>query len=148
MSIAVIGPRLWWPLALNLIGLALKKAPYSEQAARWCEENDYNTDAIFYYDKAGEYESTIRVVYHLPPQIPFNEAKFILDIYDHAPAGAMDKFETYCAQRARQLISAGRYADAVEEMNGYIKNTRPCRRRLSTTASCAARTWRWAPSAT
>ena len=91
------------------------------KAARWCEENDYNTDAIFYYDKAGEYESTIRVVYHLPPQIPFNEAKFILDIYDHAPAGAMDKFETYCAQRARLLVSVGRYADAVEEMNGYIK---------------------------
>ncbi|MDR2136783.1 MAG: hypothetical protein LBO68_00720, partial [Synergistaceae bacterium] len=60
------------------------------KAALWCDENDYKIDAISYYNKIGEYRAIVGIVYYFPAQIPFNEAKFLLDIYDNAPAELLE----------------------------------------------------------
>jgi LuxR family maltose regulon positive regulatory protein len=91
------------------------------KAARWCDENDYKMDAISYYDKAGEYETILRIVSHFPQQIPFNQAKFVLDIYDKAPADSLEQFASYHPQRARLLLSMERYAEVRAEVESCIE---------------------------
>jgi LuxR family maltose regulon positive regulatory protein len=91
------------------------------KAARWCDENDYKIDAISYYDKAGEYEAIVWIVYHFPNQIPFNQAKFVLDIYDRAPVEVLERIAPYHLQRSRLLMSMGRYEEAIADINDRIK---------------------------
>jgi LuxR family maltose regulon positive regulatory protein len=91
------------------------------KAAHWCDENDYKMDAISYYDKAGEYEAIVWIVYRFPNQIPFNQAKFVLDIYDRAPVDLLEQIAPYHLQRSRLLMSLGRYEEAIADINERIK---------------------------
>jgi LuxR family maltose regulon positive regulatory protein len=91
-------------------------------SAKWCDDNDYKMDAISYYDKCGEYEAIARIVYyHLPIQVPYNQAQFIFDIYERAPAEELDKIVVYHAQRARLLMSLNRYEEAIADVNARIE---------------------------
>jgi LuxR family maltose regulon positive regulatory protein len=91
------------------------------KAARWCEANDYKTDAVSYYDKAGEYSAIVRIAHQLPLQIPFEQAKFILDIYDNAPKELLERVANYHAQHSRLLMSIGRYDEAIAEITERIR---------------------------
>ncbi|MDR1481155.1 MAG: LuxR C-terminal-related transcriptional regulator [Synergistaceae bacterium] len=91
------------------------------KAARWCNENDYKMDAISYYDKAGEYEEIIGIVYNLPIQFPHDQAKFILDIYDKAPLHILEGFALYHRQRSVLLMSLDLYKEALAYIKGRIE---------------------------
>jgi LuxR family maltose regulon positive regulatory protein len=91
------------------------------KAARWCSENDYKMDAISYYDKAGDYNAIIDIVYHLPMQFPLDQAKFILDIYDKAPPNALESFAMYHRQRSVLLMSLDLYKEAMTYIRGCIE---------------------------
>jgi LuxR family maltose regulon positive regulatory protein len=91
------------------------------KAARWCVENDFTMDAVSYYDKAGDYESIIEIVYLFPLQIPVDRAKFILDIYDYGPVELLENIAPYHLQRARLLMSLGRYEEAIAWINERIR---------------------------
>jgi LuxR family maltose regulon positive regulatory protein len=91
------------------------------RAARWCDKNDHKMDAISYYEKAGKYKPIMKIVYHFPLQIPIDQAKFVLDIYDNGPPQRLERIASYCLQRSRLLISLGRYEEAIAENNAHIK---------------------------
>jgi LuxR family maltose regulon positive regulatory protein len=91
------------------------------KAARWCEKNDYRMDAVSYYNKAEDYESIVWIVCRSPMQIPFNEAKTFLDVYSHAPPGLLEQIAPYHFQHSRLLLSAGRYDEAITEINERVK---------------------------
>ncbi|MDR1158090.1 MAG: LuxR C-terminal-related transcriptional regulator [Oscillospiraceae bacterium] len=90
------------------------------KAARWCDANDYKMDAISYYDKAGKYEPIIDIVYQFPLQIPTDPARFILGVYDGGPKRLLESNARYHLQHTRLLLSLGRYADAVAEIDRRI----------------------------
>ncbi|MDR1158091.1 MAG: LuxR C-terminal-related transcriptional regulator [Oscillospiraceae bacterium] len=91
------------------------------KAAGWCNENNYQTDAISYYDKAGEYAAIVRIAHHFPLQIPFEQAKFVLSVYDSAPAERLERIAHYHSQRSRLLMSMARYDEAAAEINERIR---------------------------
>jgi LuxR family maltose regulon positive regulatory protein len=91
------------------------------KAARWCDENDYKMDAISYYDKAGEYEAIIKIVRYFPQQLPFDQAKFVFDIYSKAPPEVLDRIAPYHFQRSRLLMSMGRFSEAVADIRRNIE---------------------------
>ncbi|MDR1206008.1 MAG: LuxR C-terminal-related transcriptional regulator [Peptococcaceae bacterium] len=91
------------------------------KAARWCDANDYKMDAVSYYEKAGEYEPIIDIVYHFPLQIPMNSAKFILDVYERGPRSLLEGIARYHIQHTRLLLSLGRYAEAAAEISERIQ---------------------------
>jgi LuxR family maltose regulon positive regulatory protein len=86
------------------------------EAARWCDENDYKIDAISYYEKTGDYEAIIEIVYLLPLQIPMNTANFVLKIYDRGPQEKLERIARYHVQHARLLMSLGRLDEALAEL--------------------------------
>jgi LuxR family maltose regulon positive regulatory protein len=90
------------------------------KAARWCDANDYKMDAISYYDKAGEYDPIIEIVYRFPLQIPVDMAKFVLDIYNAHPR-EMESIARFHVQHTRLLVSLGRYSEAVAETKARIE---------------------------
>jgi LuxR family maltose regulon positive regulatory protein len=90
------------------------------KAARWCDDNGCKIDAISYYDKIGEYEAIIDIVYNFPVQIPYNDAKFIFDIYNRAPADVMEGIAGYHLQRVRLLMSLKLYDEAMEDTRRRI----------------------------
>jgi LuxR family maltose regulon positive regulatory protein len=89
-------------------------------AARWCERNDYKADAVAYYHKAGEYGAIVRITRLFPMQIPFEQARFLLGVYDGAPADVLERIASYHYQRARLLIGIGRYGDAAAELESLV----------------------------
>jgi LuxR family maltose regulon positive regulatory protein len=98
-----------------------KRGVYS-RAAKWCEDNDYKMDAISYYDKNGDYEPIVRIVYYdLPIQVPYNQAQFVFDIYEKAPVEELEKIVIYHAQRARILISLNRYEEAFADIDARLE---------------------------
>jgi LuxR family maltose regulon positive regulatory protein len=91
------------------------------KAARWCDENDYKMDAALYYEKAGEYGAIIELVYHLPIQFPYDQAKFIVDIYNKVPNHVLESFLLYHRQYSALLMSLNLYTEALEDINKRIE---------------------------
>jgi LuxR family maltose regulon positive regulatory protein len=91
------------------------------KAARWCDENDYKMDAVSYYDKAGEYGAIIELVYRLPIQFPYDQAKFIVDIYNKVPTHVLESFILYHRQYPALLMSLNLHAEALEDINKRIE---------------------------
>ncbi|MDR2670917.1 MAG: LuxR C-terminal-related transcriptional regulator [Oscillospiraceae bacterium] len=91
------------------------------KAADWCNANDYQTDAISYYDKAGDYKAIVRIAHRFPLQIPFEQAKFVLNIYDNAPVEQLEPIVHYHSQRSRLLMSMARYDEAAAEIKERIR---------------------------
>jgi LuxR family maltose regulon positive regulatory protein len=91
------------------------------KAARWCDENDYKMDAVSYYDKAGEYEAIVELVYHLPIRFSYDQAKFILDIYNKAPNNVLEGIALYHRQYPNLLMSLNLYEEALEDINKRIE---------------------------
>ncbi|MDR2401408.1 MAG: hypothetical protein LBD73_07150, partial [Deferribacteraceae bacterium] len=91
------------------------------KAALWCSKNGHTMDAISYYDKVGDYEAIINIVYTFPIQVPYRRAKYILEIYNNAPKVALEKIASYYIQYARLLMSIGEYEQAISEIEARIK---------------------------
>jgi LuxR family maltose regulon positive regulatory protein len=91
------------------------------KAAKWCNENGHTIDAISYYDKAKEYEAIIKIVYHMPIQLPVNQAAFIMEIYNNAPKEMLESIASYYIQRSRLLMSLGHYRQAADEIKERIE---------------------------
>jgi LuxR family maltose regulon positive regulatory protein len=91
------------------------------KAARWCDENDFKTDAITYYGKAGEYEAIVSIVSRFPLLVPHEQAKFVLEIYEKAPRECLERIAMYHLQHSRLLMSVGRYDDAMADISSRIE---------------------------
>jgi LuxR family maltose regulon positive regulatory protein len=57
----------------------------------------------------------------MPIQIPYNQARFIFDIYENAPAEELEKIVIYHAQRARILMSLNRYEEAIADIDARLE---------------------------
>jgi LuxR family maltose regulon positive regulatory protein len=61
------------------------------KTAAWCAANNQKMDAINYYEKAGNYNELIEVIYTLPLMLPNNIARMLLDIFNRAPRKMFDE---------------------------------------------------------
>ncbi|MDR2780491.1 MAG: LuxR C-terminal-related transcriptional regulator, partial [Synergistaceae bacterium] len=110
-------------------------------AARWYDEHDYRMDAIFYYDKAGEYGKIVDIVRHIYLQFPYvfqtprsegdnihinmkfpyDETRFILDIYDRAPSHLLECLAPYHRQYPALMLGVDMHEKALEDVNERIE---------------------------
>ncbi|MDR1508204.1 MAG: LuxR C-terminal-related transcriptional regulator [Synergistaceae bacterium] len=91
------------------------------KAARWCDENDYKMDAISYYGKADEYKKIIDIVYRFHIQFSYDQAEFILAIYNKAPAHLLECFPQYYRQYTTLLLNLNRQEEALANVKGIIE---------------------------
>ena len=75
------------------------------KAAGWCVRNNHKMDAILYYEKAGDYDSLLSVIYTLTLVISKNTASILLRIMENAPKELYDKNPTAWIVRSRLLLN-------------------------------------------
>jgi LuxR family maltose regulon positive regulatory protein len=91
------------------------------KAAKWCEENNLKIDAITYYEKAGDYENIIKVVYQeFPLSLPNRIAQFILELLDRAPKELFRQNPAAWVIRAQALMIQEQFDLAMVELKEII----------------------------
>jgi len=95
-----------------------KRETYSV-AGDWCAKNGFKMDAIFYYEKTGNYQSILLILTGLTTQIPQNIAKYAAEILDRAPEDAFDKVELLADMHLRTYICQGFLQKSLELVKHY-----------------------------
>ncbi|MCL2881232.1 MAG: LuxR C-terminal-related transcriptional regulator, partial [Treponema sp.] len=90
-------------------------------AGEWCDRNGFKIDALSYYEKTGNYEKIVSLIYDLPYQIPYDIAKFTGEILERAPAGEFIEVNALAAAHIRVLMGQGRWQEAIDLAGYYEK---------------------------
>jgi len=83
-----------------------------KSAAVWCEANNYHTDTLSYYEKAGDYDAITQKIISLNVQIPQDMALYALDIFDRMPEDVKLKNQLFPAMYIKIKLSLGQYEEA------------------------------------
>jgi LuxR family maltose regulon positive regulatory protein len=94
-------------------------------AALWCNKNGFKTDALSYYEKAGDYAALVSILYKLsdivPAQIPQDIAKYAAAIFERAPAHIFDTVEGLAILHFSSVICQGLWRQSEELAKYYEK---------------------------
>ena len=61
--------------------------------ADWCIKNNYTADALRYYEKTGDYDSIVSVLFASPPRVLMEHGRQLMDIFNQAPKDIFDRVE-------------------------------------------------------
>jgi LuxR family maltose regulon positive regulatory protein len=91
------------------------------RAASWCVANGQNLDAISYYEKTGDYDKLIGVVYQaFPLSLPNRIARLLLEILDRAPEEIFRQVPSATSLRFQIFTVLELFGRAVEELKKTI----------------------------
>ena len=88
-------------------------------AGNWCNMNGFKIDALSYYEKIEDYEAVISILFTLPPQIPYDIAKFAAAILDRAPAQAFKTVKSLAAWHINTYSCQGLWQEAAALAEQY-----------------------------
>ena len=89
----------------------IKCDTYSK-AGIWCEDNNYRGDALVYYEKAGDYDSIIRIIYMFTLEVSQDLAGHAMVILDRMPADIASRIPLFPAMRIKIKMSLGMFNEA------------------------------------
>ena len=120
-----VGAYLIHPLLLeflvrkhSLLPEGLRRQTYAVAGA-WCDRHGFRIDAMSYYEKAGDYEAIVPIVYALPTQIPEDVARYLAAILDRAPPEVFDTVEFLAVLHLRSYMCQGMWDKSVELAERY-----------------------------
>ena len=90
-------------------------------AGHWCEENNYQTDALSYYEKSEDYDAIMRMVYSFDGQVPQDLASYTLDIFERLPESVFLKYPLFPSMHLKLMISLGMQEDATRLAEKYAE---------------------------
>ncbi|MCL2500307.1 MAG: LuxR C-terminal-related transcriptional regulator [Defluviitaleaceae bacterium] len=76
-------------------------------AADWCNQNNFKTDALNYYEKINDYESIVSMFFFLPLDVPYEIAQFAKGIFDRAPAETFDRVKYFATTHVNIVAMLG-----------------------------------------
>ncbi|MDR1735887.1 MAG: LuxR C-terminal-related transcriptional regulator [Oscillospiraceae bacterium] len=88
-------------------------------AARWCARNGFESDALRYLEKVGDYENIVAVLSALPVQMPHDIALQAADILESAPEGLSERIFGFAVMHVRTVVRLCRFQKAVSLMRAY-----------------------------
>ena len=91
------------------------------KAGIWCEENNYMTDALAYYENAGNYDAIMRIVYLFNLQISQDMASYAMEIFDRMPAYISMHDPLYPALSLKIKMSLGLLSEASASAEQFVK---------------------------
>ena len=83
-----------------------KRDTYNK-AADWCQANNYQTDALSYYEKAKNWDAILAIVYSMNFPVPEDTAKYIQEILDSARDSAIVQNHLYPTIMLKLKMSLG-----------------------------------------
>lgn len=90
-------------------------------AARWCAENEFEIDALTYYEKLGDFHAVTSVLSSLPVQMPVDIANYGERILKRAPDKTAETVDLFAAMHIYMLIRLGRFEEATAQAQAYEK---------------------------
>jgi LuxR family maltose regulon positive regulatory protein len=96
-----------------------KRDTYNK-AGVWCENNNYQTDALSYYEKAGNYDAIMRIVYMFNLQISQDMAKYAAKIFDRIPKDVASQHPLFPSLNLKIKMSLGLLNEASVAVEQYI----------------------------
>jgi len=91
------------------------------KAAMWCEENDYMTDALSYYEKAGNHNAIIQIIYLLNLQKSPDMALFAMEIFNRIPKDVAMQNPLFPAMSIKIQMCFGQLKEANELAKQYSR---------------------------
>ena len=88
-------------------------------AGDWCNKNGFKMDAIFYYEKTGDYQSILLILAGLTTQIPHDIAKYAAQIFDRANENVFDEVEFLADMHLRTYICQGLLQKSLDLLKHY-----------------------------
>ncbi|MCL2057521.1 MAG: LuxR C-terminal-related transcriptional regulator [Oscillospiraceae bacterium] len=92
-----------------------------QKTGEWCENDDYLTDALSYYEKAGDYDAILRIVHSFNMQVPLSIAGYTADLLERIPEGAVTANPLYPAMRIKLKMGLGLLEEATELAQRYTE---------------------------
>ena len=90
-----------------------------QTAAGWCCQNGFETDALHYFEKVGNYKAIVRLMAALPLQMPADVALCAAEVFERAPAGISGRVYFFAVMHVRVLVRLGRWQQAIGLMRRY-----------------------------
>ena len=78
-----------------------------QKAAEWCEANNYQVDALSYYEKSKDYSAIMQIVYSFDLHTPQNISKHGSEIFDRMPEDVKLKNPMFPAMNLKLKMSLG-----------------------------------------
>lgn len=97
-----------------------KKTTY-KAAADWCRANDYKMDALNYYEKIGDYDAIVSVLFEIPFLYSPDVAAYAKQIFDRAPADVFYSVVYFASAHVMVVACLGDYQDIFTLASDYEK---------------------------
>ena len=104
----------------NLLTYEERRETY-QIAALWCEHNNYQADALSYYEKAKDYDAIMRIAHSFNAEMSHDIAKYMLDIFDRIPKEAVLQNPLFSAMDLKLKVNLGLTDETIEAAEYYIK---------------------------
>ena len=96
-----------------------EKQATSKTIADWCLKNDFIIDAFFNYEKIGDYDTIVAILFSSTTDFIKSIANHILGIFDNAPQEIFDRVEYSAAMHIHLTIELDKWQDAQELIRIY-----------------------------
>jgi len=87
--------------------------------AAWCVQNDFIVDALFEYEKIGDYETIISLLVASPPKFFEDHAQHIVEIFDRAPEEVFDGVEFAAAIHIQLVLCTRQWQKGLDLIRFY-----------------------------
>ena len=87
--------------------------------ADWCEKNNFIIDAIFYYEKIGDYQSIISILYASSSKFFMDNARHIIEVFNRAPDEIYDQVEFSAAIHIQLVMNLGQWQETLGLIQRY-----------------------------
>ena len=91
------------------------------KTGEWCEENSYNTDALAYYEKAGNFDAIIRIIYSYNIQMTQDIANLAMRIFNSVPDKVSSNNPLFPAIHIKTVLSLGKFSESAALAEKYTK---------------------------
>ena len=96
-----------------------EKCETYQSAADWCNSHGFKIDAMDYYEKSGDYDSIVSILFEYPMQLPRDIALFTIKIFERASADTYDRVNFLAVMHIRAAESLGRWQQFFELIEHY-----------------------------
>jgi LuxR family maltose regulon positive regulatory protein len=88
-------------------------------AGDWCGKNGFKIDALSYFEKIGDYESIVAILFKLPVQIPLDIARYAVAVFDRAPEEVFYTVTSLAITHVRSYLCQGLWDKSIELAEYY-----------------------------
>ena len=93
-----------------------------QTAGLWCEQNNYLSDALAYYEKSGDYDAIMRIIYGFNMPVAEDMAKYTLEIFNRLPEEVKFRNPLFPVLNLKLKISLGLLDEASTLVKKYAED--------------------------